>query len=100
MIISREGKGGVGLGGQWVSDNTALGCLLSLGSSKTNLINRPGEAGAVLQKPLSLIHSLSQSVSHPLCQLSQVMCHMSRVTRHMSNVTCHTFWLSIFWTKW
>ena len=30
-----------------------------------NMITRPGVARAVLQTPMSCIHSLSQSVSHP-----------------------------------
>ena len=81
-------------------------CLLS------NIFNRPGVAGAVLQTP----SWLSDWLSHPFppnlqkfinpkpselgsWNVSHVTCHMSHVTYHISHVTNHIFYF-LFLTKW
>ena len=91
-----------------------------------HVINRPGVAGAVLQAPLSLIHSFCRSaysfksskyhttqtvmvreltfwenahphnMSHVKCHVSHVMCHMSIVTCHVSHVMCNMAQLYIY----
>ena len=51
--------------------------MICAGKERVSAINnnRPGEAGAILQTPLSLIES------HVTCQMSHVTCHMSHVTK-------------------
>ena len=82
-------------------------------SPSKNNIYIPGVAGAVLQSPPSFIHSLTDSFTDPLVQISSkycqsqtgrarelnfwenahptlcVMCHVSCVTCHVSRVMCH-----------
>ena len=77
------------------------------------IFNKPGEAGAVLQTPLSFIHSLTQLVSQSVILCENIFktplipnresygaeilregspsptCHVSCVTCHMSHVMCH-----------
>ena len=86
------------------------------------VFNRPGVAGAVLQTPLSLIHSIIHKVTRPFPSNLQntflhsqtvwarylklwenvqfptcVSCHMSRVTYHMSDVVrCQMSHFSFF----
>ena len=85
------------------------------------LFNRPGLAGAVLQTPLSFIHSFINQFSESsfssrysnhfpdhtvranelkfwenIHHMSYVTCHMSHVTRHMSHVLCHVSLLLLF----
>ena len=93
-----------------------------------NVFYRPGVAGAVLQRPVWLIHSLTDPLwtylqqtytpklqdleswhlewrfTYPLtCHVSCVTCHVLRVTCHMSGVRCHVslffFFSSSFFTK-
>ena len=90
------------------------------------VFNRPSVAGAVLQTPLSLIHSLIgdlfsfKSSKHHKSQTIRareltfwenvyppphVTCHMSHVTCHVSCVTCRVwhvtfFLLSFFTNRW
>ena len=88
----------------------------NLKSLLTQISNRPGIAGDVLQSPSSLINSLINSLLDPLVQISSkhcqsqtgrarelkffkrmfiphlashVSCQLSRVTCHMSPATCH-----------
>ena len=84
------------------------------------LFKRPGVAGTVLQTPLSLIYSLSESsfvkISskhlHSLTVkpkklkflkevhlLPTVMCQISCVKCHMSHVTCHVSLVMFFFDK-
>ena len=93
------------------------------GSMSSDIIKRPGVARAVLQTPLSLIDSVSQSsfssqssryqksqtikarelkferifiphnMSHAMCHMSHVTCHVSHVKCQMLCVTCHNFYL-------
>ena len=91
----------------------------------TQLINKPGAAGAVLQSPLLLIKGLNhpfppdpQTSLHPnreryraeilrecsppppvACQVSCVTCHKSGVTSHVSGVICQILLLLFFFTK-